>query len=230
MMLDMAQVRRRDGKRAVLCVLASAALGCGSGSARTIDAGRLPAGEKLQCAAPACCLPVDIDPSKLTVYQSGSDIGIDIILDLPAASADAWNASVGAVLSWGPSVTCTTSIADYAQSFVALTCPAVPTSGAPPCGASATLTLRPSTSTYADATGSQVLCGGKAAAPVEIPVTLTCPSCPALSESSLFQPCDFPQATCNYWATTSSGGTTQLPCTCDVNGVYGDRRWSCMVP
>ena len=194
--------------------------GAGGGGATT--------GQTLSCAAPECCVPLDVNPDKIIVYQSGGQIGIDIILDVPATSTGAWDTSVDVSLSWGPSVTCTKAISISSETYVVLTCPFVPLDGAPACDSTFTLTLRPRSSTFADTPGTQAICVGTAGARLDLPVRLTCPVCPDLSQSSNFQLCDFPNATCNYPAYFPNGNPAQIPCRCIV--YYGVRAWSCSVP
>jgi len=212
----------------LLSAFASAALGCSDGSAGPSNTGVVVSEQKLSCAAPACCQPMDIDAKKIIVYQANGAIGLDIILNLPEALSNPWSASVEVSLSWGGSVTCTTTVSDHSQKFVALACPSLQVAGAPACDSTVTLGLHPTTSTYADVAGTQAVCTGKPGALAEFAVPLTCPTCPVISGSG-FDPCYFPNATCYYSAYTPSGSAT-LPCRCDMNGVDGDRRWSCAVP
>ncbi len=224
----MARVKHTLWTLATYSVLAAAAPGC-SGSSSPADDGGGISSETLSCTAPSCCVPVDINPSKITVYQLGGQIEVGIILDVPEASSNAWSASVDVSLSWGPSVTCTTEISNPAGNVRALVCPMVNLDNTPACDSALTLELHPHTSTYTDTTGTQVVCAGKQDTHVQFAATMQCPTCPNLSESSMFQACDFPNMTCYYSATASNGTTGQLPCNCTVNGVYGDLRWSCAV-
>jgi hypothetical protein len=89
--------------------------------------------------------------------------------------------------------------------------------------------LRPRTSTYADAAGTEVVCAGQPGAPVRFAATVACPICPSLSESSSFQPCDFPYMTCFYGATASNGTSGSLPCECIPHDPDGLSSWSCAV-
>jgi hypothetical protein len=207
--------------------VAATVLGCSSDSAG--PGGVVTDGQVLSCKAPACCLPLDINLNKVIVDRANSQISIDVILDVPAPITVAWNASVEVSLSWGPSVTCTTAVSSYDQRFFSLSCPSVPLDGAPQCDSTFTLALRPSSSTYADSAGTQVLCAGKAGARVQYSVAMKCPTCPYISGSGS-EPCDYPNATCNYSAYMQNGTFGTLPCTCNLNGVTGDRRWSCAIP
>jgi hypothetical protein len=177
---------------------------------------------------PACCFPLKIDPSRIVVYQTADKISIDVILETSATSA--WNAGADVFFSWGASVTCSTDIYSADRTFVALNCPSVALDGAPPCGSTLTLGLRPYAATFSDTTGSHALCEGSPSARIDFQIPLTCPACPFLSSALNYQPCNFPQATCNYSAYLPSGATVQLPCNCALNDVFGDRRWSCAVP
>jgi hypothetical protein len=216
-----------------LWVLAHATSACSADSAASADAatGRdvatLSPGEKVHCEAPGCCVPVDVDPNAITLYRSGSSIGLDIILHLPSVSENAWAASVEASL-WGQSATCTTRTVEGYYTLAAATCRFEPFNGAPVCGSTATLTLRLGTSTYADVTGTQILCSGTQDVHVNIPVTLVCPTCPYRPATD--ERCNLPDEICYYSEADSKGATHQLPCWCQVNSNHGDRRWSCAVP
>jgi len=224
-----------------LWVLAHATSGCSNGTASlsdaaavsdvataVLDVATLTPGEKLHCEPPGCCVPVDVDPDAITVYRSGGSIGIDIILALPSVSANAWAASLEASLSWGQSAACTTRIWEGYSTLVAVSCLSVPLDGAPACDSTATLTLLLGTSTYTDATGTQILCSGTPDVRVEIPVALVCPKCPYNPATN--EPCNLPDKICYYSASDSTGATHNLPCWCYVNSDRGDRRWSCAIP
>ena len=224
----MTSLGRVHGKAVLWSTLASTILGCSGGPPSSDDAGTN-SEKTLSCTAPSCCVPVDIDPNKIVVYQLGGGIGIEIVLDVPMPSSGAWSASVDVALSWGVSITCTAASATKPSNLVTLICPTVRLDDMPACDSALTLDLRPSTSTYADAAGTQVVCAGKQGAPVRFAATVACPTCPYLSESSNFQPCDFPNMTCSYSAVASNGTSGSLPCSCTPNEVYGDLRWSCAV-
>lgn len=225
---DMTGLGRMHGRAVLWSALASTILGCSGSSPSSDDAGAI-SGETLGCAAPACCVPVDIDPKKIVVYQSGGEIGIEIVLDVPVPSSDAWSASVDVALSWGVSITCTTAVASKPSNSVTLVCPTVRLDYTPACDSALTLELRPRSSTFADTAGTQVVCAGQQGAPVRFAATVACPTCPSLSEGSNFQPCDFPYMTCFYGATASNGAYGSLPCSCGANAVDGSFRWSCAV-
>ena len=227
-MNDMTGLGRIHGRAVLWSALANTILGCSASSLSADDAGAI-SEKTLACAAPACCVPVNIDPNKIVVYQLDGAIGIEIVLDVPAPSSAAWSASVDVALSWGVSVTCTSLIATKPSNFVTLICPSVRLDYTPACDSALTLELRPRTATYADTAGTQVVCAGQQGAPVRFAATVACPTCPYLSESSNFQPCDFPNMTCFYSAVASNGTSGSLPCSCGANAVDGSFRWSCMV-
>jgi hypothetical protein len=228
MMDDMAGLGRMHGRAVLWSALASTILGCSGSSPASDDAGAI-SEETLSCAAPSCCVPVDIDSYQIIVYQSGGEIGIMIGLDVPVPSSDAWSASVDVALSWGVSISCTATIASKPSNFVTLVCPTVRLDYTPACDSALTLELRPRTSTYADTAGTQVVCAGQQGAPLRFAATVACPTCPSLSESSNFQPCDFPYMTCFYGATASNGTSGSLPCECIPNDACGHSSWSCAV-
>jgi hypothetical protein len=224
----MADVRSRHW--GVVVAAASAVLGCSGDSSGAGGGGVTSSGQTLSCASPACCVPLNIDVSKIIVYQADSAIQISVILESPAASTDAWDASVDVSLSWGPRVTCTTAVSSFDQRFFTLACPSLPLDGAPACDSTFTLALSPRTSTYADSVGTQIRCAGKAGARIEFPLLMKCPVCASLSTPAGGEPCEFPGGRCDYSAYLPNGGSGRLPCDCGLNSASGNRTWSCAIP
>jgi len=204
-----------------------ALLACSDGTNST-DATKLAADGKFQCVAPDCCVPLDIYASKIILHRRSDDIGLDIIVGVPSAANLRWTAEVEATLSWGAPVICTGTFSSSTQGFVGLSCPSLPLDGAPACGAMAGLRLRPATSTTQDPIGKQILCAGQGRSQVELPVPLTCPSCP--SSIQPYDPCDAPGGTCSYQALTSTNTWGSLPCFCQMSVGAGEWRWNCAVP
>lgn len=225
--LNMAHVRRAHGRVFLWVAIAVTVPGCNSSSSS--GDGIETSGQVLRCTAPACCLPLDINLSKIIVHRVYSQIFVSVILESPATITVAWNPSVEVSLPWGPLVTCTNPVSSYDQRFFQLSCPPVSLDGAPACDATFTFALRPTSSTYADSAGKQILCAGSPGAPVEVVLPMTCPTCPTISGSGS-EPCSYPNATCNYSAYMGNGTFGSLPCNCSLNSVYGDRRWTCALP
>jgi hypothetical protein len=183
------------------------------------------------CVAPACCVPMVLDPIRVEVYQIRDAAIVNLVIEVrdPASVDGTWAPFAEVTTDWGGTQSCTAERRyGIAAHFVALRCPPVAMSTPFTCGTLTDVQVRLRAEIYADTTPFGPVCVGSSDGPsTTFAVPVECPTCPSSSSYFGYQPCDYPTAPtpssiaqCSYF----------LPCTCIVNEATGVKAWSCPQP
>jgi hypothetical protein len=177
----------------------------------------------ITCGPPACCTSVALDPTKVHLVLTNSQLWMSGRVERTEWDGNPWNVSMVVSLPGGQSLDCTSKIeAGKDVKFVKLTCPPITPGASPACGSIVALQVNIRSSTYTDTTGTSTVCAG-ATSQTNLSLPVECQECPASGASS-YSYCAILDSYC-YCPTCCSSCASAMPCYCDLDGTSGGTSW-----